>query len=273
MRVVRRLLLVVALVVLGVAAPADAAEQLTIRKIDTSAFPEVKVSALFTGARPDITEVSVRENGKLVADLDVKPLSESTTPVGIVLVIDTSGSMRANGRLEQAKEAAKAFVDRKLANDQIALVTFSNEPRVAVNFTADPGPLVAAIDGLQPTGETALWDGVRTGANLLGERADLLPYLVVLSDGADTVSASPSADAFGSARSAAPACSRSLDGDGRVGCRGAPVARRRDRRDVLRDVRDAGELERIYADLQGVLQNQYELTWTSAVTTRTSRWR
>ena len=267
MTTLRRLLLVVVLVVLGAAAPVDAAEQLTIRKIDTSAFPEVKVSALFTGARPDITEVSVRENGKLVTDLDVKPVSESTTPVGIVLVIDTSGSMRANGRLDQAKAAARSFVERKLANDQIALVTFSNEPRVAVNFTADPGPLVAAIDGLQPAGETALWDGVRTGADLLVDRADLLPYLVVLSDGADTVSQSASADAFGRARSArAGVFSIALTGSGESD---APALRSLadETGGTFFETRDARELDRIYADLQGVLQNQYELSWTSAVKT------
>ena len=248
-------------------APAGAAEQLTIRKIDTSAFPVVKVSALFTGARPDVKEVSVRENGKLVADLDVVPLSESTTPVGIVLVIDTSGSMKANGRLDQAKEAAKAFVDRKLANDQIALVTFSNEPRIAVNFTADPAPLVAAIEGLEPAGETALWDGVRTGATLLAERADLLPYLVVLSDGADTVSQSTAPDAFGSARSArAGVFSVAITGSGESD---APALRSLadETGGTFFETRDARQLERIYADLQGVLQNQYELSWTSEVKT------
>ena len=261
------LVIVLVAVVGGWAVPAVAAEQLTIRKIDTSAFPEVKVSALFTGARPDLTEVSVRENGKLVADLDVKPLSESTTPVGIVLVIDTSGSMKANGRLDQARRAARAFVDRKLANDQIALVTFSNEPRVAVNFTADAGPLVAAIDGLQPAGETALWDGVRTGANLLSERTDLLPYLVVLSDGADTVSQSASGDAFGSARTArAGVFSIAITGSGESD---APALRSLadETGGTFFETRDAGELDRIYADLQGVLQNQYELSWTSAVKT------
>ena len=227
----------------------------------------MKVSALFTGARPDITEVSVRENGKLIADLDVKPLSESTTPVGIVLVIDTSGSMRANNRLEQAKTAAKGFVDRKLANDQIALVTFSNEPRVAVNFTSDPGPLVTAIDGLQPAGETALWDGVRTGSNLLAERADLLPYLVVLSDGADTVSQSAAGDAFGSARSArAGVFAVALTGSGESD---APALRSLadETGGTFFETRDASELARIYADLQGVLQNQYELSWTSTAKT------
>jgi tight adherence protein B len=260
-------ILVVGIALLCGADPsAGAAEQLTIRKIDTSAFPEVKVSALFTGERPDPRQVSVRENGKLVTGLRVVPMSESTTPVGVVLVIDTSGSMRSNARLVQAKAAAKGFVERKLPNDQLAIVTFSNQARVAVNFTTDAGPLLAAIDGLQATGETALWDGVRTGAGLLTDRPDLLPYLVVLSDGADTVSTSAAADAFGAARSAqAGVFAVALTGDGE-----SDVAALRSLADstggTFAETRDAGQLGRIYEALQGVLQNQYELTWTSAAT-------
>lgn len=249
------------------AVPVGAAEQLTIRKIDTSAFPEVRVSALFTGERPDLAEVTVRENGRLLNDIDVVPLAESTTAVGIVLVIDTSGSMKANGRLDQAKTAARQFVERKLANDQIALVTFANESRVAVNFTADASALLPVIDGLQPAGETALWDGVRVGANLLTERPDLLPYLVVLSDGADTVSASSAADASSAARSAqAGVFSIAITGSGESD---VPALR------TLADeaggsfveTREASELGRIYADLQGILQNQYEIRWVSTAKT------
>jgi len=272
---IRRLLLglavaLVALVGLAPVAVAGAAEnQLTIRKLDTTQFPEVRVSALFTGTRPDLAEVSVRENGRLVPDIDVVPLAESTTPVGIVLVIDTSGSMQSGGRLEQAKTAARQFVERKLPNDQIALVTFANEPRIAVNFTADPAPLLGAIDGLQPAGETALWDGVRVGSNLFVDRPDLLPYLVVLSDGADTVSVSTSADAFGAARSAqAGVFSIAITGSGE-----SDVPALRSLADntggTFAETRDASQLGRIYADLQGVLQNQYEIAWTSAARTET----
>lgn len=248
-------------------APAGAAEQLTIRKIDTSVFPEVRLSALFTGERPDLAAVTVRENGRLLPDIDVVPLAESTTAVGIVLVIDTSGSMKANGRLESAKVAARRFVERKLANDQIALVTFSNEPRVAVNFTGDAAALLSAIDGLAPAGETALWDAVRVGSNLLGERPDLLPYLVVLSDGADTVSASTGADAFGAARGAqAGVFSVAITGSGE-----SDVPALRSLADETGgsfvETRDASQLERIYSDLQRVLQNQYEISWTSTATT------
>jgi tight adherence protein B len=253
---------------LVVARPVGAAQQqLTIRKIDSSGFPAMKVSALYTGARPDARDVSVRENGRLVPDVKVVPLSQSTTPVGIVLVIDTSGSMRANGRLTQAQAAAKAFVARKLPNDQLAIVTFANEPRVAVNFTADPVPLDAAIDGLQAAGETALWDGVRTGAGLLADRTDLLPYLVVLSDGADTVSSSAPTDAFGAARSAqAGVFSIALTGSGESDV-GALRALADSTGGTFAETRDASQLGHIYEELQGVLQNQYELSWTSAVKT------
>lgn len=265
-RLVALVLVLFTVVAVG-AVPAGAAEQLTIRKIDTSAFPEVRLSALFTGERPDLAEVTVRENGRLLNDIDVVPLAESTTAVGIVLVIDTSGSMKANGRLDQAKTAARQFVERKLPNDQIALVTFANEPRVAVNFTADAGALLPVLDGLQPSGETALWDGVRVGANLLTERPDLLPYLVVLSDGADTVSESSAADASGAARSAqAGVFSIAITGSGESD---VPALR------ALADeaggsfveTKDASELGRIYADLQGILQNQYEIRWVSTAKT------
>ncbi len=258
---------VLALAVVPLPSAGAAEAQLTLRKIDTSAFPAVRVSALFTGPRPDLAEVSVRENGRLVRDVDVVPLAESTTPVGIVLVLDTSGSMRSGGRLEQARAAARSFIERKLPNDQIALVTFANEPRVAVNFTADRAPLVAALDGLTAAGETALWDGVRVGSNLLVDRPDLLPYLVVLSDGADTVSGSSAADAFGAARSAqAGVFSIAITGSGE-----SDVDALRSLADStggsFAETSDASQLGRIYADLQGVLQNQYEITWSSEATT------
>ncbi|MDP9442371.1 MAG: VWA domain-containing protein, partial [Actinomycetota bacterium] len=267
----RRGLVVLALVIwilgIGGAAPAAAAEQLSIRKVDATDFPVVRLAALFTGPRPDVTGVAVRENGRLVEDVDVIPLGESTTPLGIVLVIDTSGSMAAGGRLEQAKIAARSFIERKLPNDQIALVAFSNTPRVAVNFTNDGALLTGAVDGLAPSGETALWDAVRLGANLFADRTDLLPYLVVLSDGADTVSASGVADVLGAARGAqAGVFSIAITGPG-----DSDVPALRQLADStggqFAETADARQLSKVYENLQGVLQNQYELRWRSKVST------
>ena len=254
-------------VVAGPAAPAGAAEQLSVRKVDAGDFPTVRLTALFTGARPDIRQVAVRENGRLVQDVEVVPVGESSTPLGIVLVIDTSGSMGAGGRLDQAKAAARSFVDRKLPNDQIALVAFANTPRVVLNFTDAAALLAGAIDGLAPAGETALWDGVRTAANLFADRGDLLPYLVVLSDGADTVSSSGVTDALGAVRGAqAGVFSIAITGPGDSD---VPALRNlaESTGGQFAETSDARQLSAVYQNLQRVLQNQYEMRWTSKVTT------
>src|SRR5205085_742007 len=114
---------------------------------------------------------------------------DAGTSQGIVLVIDTSGSMAENSKIDAAKAAAHQFVAHKLPNDQIAIVAFSDQPHVLTAFTADGASLDRAIDSLTANGETALWDAVGTGLGLLQQRPDLQPNLVLLSDGKDTVSA------------------------------------------------------------------------------------
>lgn len=259
-------ILLTLVVVVATASPAGAANEVVVRKVDTSAFPTVKVSVLVTGPTPALTEFALRENGRIVPKFDVVPIAKTTTPVGIVLLIDTSGSMRPGGKLDQAKAAAQQFVAQKLPNDQIAVVAFANEPRVIVNFTADQALLSSAVASLTAGGETALWDAVRTGAGLLAEQSGLLPYMVVLSDGADTVSQTRADEAVGAATSArASVFAVGLVGGGEFDG------------DALRhlaavtggtyeETSDARELSRLYAEVQQVLQNQYEVTYTSAAT-------
>jgi tight adherence protein B len=266
-RSVLLVLVAVAALVVGVPVrPAGAADALVIRKVDTTAFPKVRLSALFTGPHADVTAVSVRESGRLVTGLEVVPVEQATTPVGVVLAIDTSGSMRSGGRLEQAKAAARSFIEHKLPNDQIALVTFDNQPRVAVNFTDSADALLPAIDALQPKGETSLWDAVRISSNLFADRPDLLPYVVVLSDGADTVSQSSAADALGSVRTAqAGVFTVAITGPGE-----SDVPALRDLAaatgGTFAETADPRQLGQLYGNLQRVLQNQYELRWTSTAT-------
>ena len=243
-----------------------AADAVSIRSVDATGFPAVKANVLFAGERPNLADVSVRENGRIVSDIEVVPLSESQTPVGIVLVIDTSGSMKAAGKLDRAKAAASQFVASKQPNDQLAVVSFDNEARVAVNFTSDAAPFNGAIAGLQAKGETALWDGVRVAASLFADRPDLLPYLVVLSDGADTVSRTPFDAALGAVKAAgASAYTIALTGGGESDA--AALGRlAADTGGTSLQTTDARQLAGLYQQVQRVLQNQYEVSWTSAVT-------
>ncbi|MDP9441029.1 MAG: VWA domain-containing protein [Actinomycetota bacterium] len=254
----------VALLALVVTVPAaGAAEGINIRKVDTTAFPKVTIAAQVVGPTPDLGSFALRENGRILTDFDVVPIAKTDTPVGIVLVIDTSGSMRPGGKMEAAKEAARQFVAQKQPNDQLAVVAFSSEPRVVAGFTNDAGRLTEVINGLVATGETALFDAVRTGATLLTERPELQPNIVLLSDGADTTSQNGVAEAEAAVLSAKAVLFA-------VGLRGGEFdAASLDRLSrasggQYSETTDPGALKGIYANVQRVLQNQYEISYTSS---------
>ena len=107
----------------------------------------------------------------------------------VLLVVDTSGSM-SGAPLAGAKAAAHAFLDRLPAAALVGVVGFGPEAGVAAPFTPDRGALHAAVDGLQAGGETALFDALVTAAAQFDPATKAQRTVVVLSDGADTVSAS-----------------------------------------------------------------------------------
>jgi tight adherence protein B len=260
-------LVAMAAVVIGTAAPAFA-DSISIRKIDTTAFPKVKVAAQIDGNAPALGSFTLRENDQFVNGFDVIPLAQANAQVGVVLVIDISGSMRANGKLDAAKLAASQFVDQKPANQQVAVVVFNDRARVAANFTTDGALLKGVINSLAATGETALWDGVRQAAGLFNDRPDLQANLVLLSDGKDTVSLNTNG---AQARAAVQAAKASVfavglkggaDFDagalqGLVGASGGQYV----------EATDPGSLAQVYAQAQRSLQNQYEVSYTSKAKT------
>lgn len=104
-------------------------------------------------------------------------------PFHAVLMVDTSASMEE--RIDGIRKAGFALFDDGLgAADRAAIVTFSNQPRVAVPFTGDAGRVAGALASIKPEQSTALWDSVVFSlqflAGIQGPRA-----LVVLSDGRD----------------------------------------------------------------------------------------
>lgn len=255
------------LTLLVAAAPAFAAT-VTIRKVDTTAFPRVTVVAQVAGdTAPTVDQFSLREDGRLVSDRSVVPIGQTDTPVGVVLVIDTSGSMRDRAKMEAARAAAKQFVAQKGANDQIAVVAFSAEPRVVINFTQDAALLNGAIDGLTATGETALWDAVKRASGLFVDRPDLQANIVILSDGADTTSQSPA----GEARSAAVGANATVYA---VGLRGGTefdagglqaLASATGGQYV--ETSDPTALGQLYERVQRAIENQYEISYDSKAET------
>ena len=113
----------------------------------------------------------------------------------IVLVVDVSGSMEDNGKLDQAKAGLGAFLQRILPEDRVGLVTFSSKTQLAV----DPAPLgqnrVAlddAIQAMRPQGKTAIYDGLIAGKQALdalpADSEERIKAIVLLTDGEENAS-------------------------------------------------------------------------------------
>jgi Ca-activated chloride channel family protein len=127
----------------------------------------------------------------------------------VVLLVDTSGSMRATdvkpSRLLAAKRAMQSFLDRAPDSLRIGVVSFSDEPAVVVAPTVDRKLLQQGIELLGPGFGTAIGDGLaravdlaRTATGTPGEvgetparpatdeKGRALASILLLSDGAQT---------------------------------------------------------------------------------------
>lgn len=83
----------------------------------------------------------------------------------VILVVDVSGSMAADdlapSRLEAAKAAARAFVERQPPTVRVGVVAFSDGGLAVQTPTASRPEILEAIERLQPQRGTSLGEGMR----------------------------------------------------------------------------------------------------------------
>jgi Ca-activated chloride channel family protein len=118
-------------------------------------------------------------------------------PLHVGLVFDTSGSMAAD--IDLARSAAIKFLNRLPHAEDMTIVDFDTEVRVATYSQSDFGRLVARLRSRRPDGWTALFDAV---AVYLGGAMDQpgQKVLIVYTDGGDTRSAMTYADLLATLR-------------------------------------------------------------------------
>lgn len=117
----------------------------------------------------------------------------------IVLLVDVSGSMRANDveptRLDAAVSAMRTFLDRLPKQFKVGLVAFSSEPEPLIAPTSDRNQLRQSIALLEPEAGTAVGDGIASAVKMLTTSLRQAGYvrkpgqelpgaIVLLSDGA-----------------------------------------------------------------------------------------
>jgi Ca-activated chloride channel homolog len=86
----------------------------------------------------------------------------------LTFVIDVSGSMAREDRLELVKSALRLLIDHLRRSDSVTIVVFGSEARVVLETTPadERDRILHAIDRLQPEGSTNVEAGLRIGYEL-----------------------------------------------------------------------------------------------------------
>ncbi|HEX6677859.1 MAG TPA: type II secretion system F family protein [Actinomycetes bacterium] len=199
------------LAALGVAPGAAEAQQqgqleASIKRLVATGGGHAQATVALTGPAAEGGQLgadafSVTIGGRPAEVTRVEAPGAARTQVSALLLVDTSGSMKAKDNIGRAKAAALRFIGQLEPGGRAGLLPFADRPAQASVLTSNGALLAPSIARLRAGGETALYDAVAAGAAALsrapGERA-----LILLSDGADNRSLRTVDDAVAAAKKA-----------------------------------------------------------------------
>jgi Ca-activated chloride channel family protein len=107
--------------------------------------------------------------------------------MNLVVVVDHSGSMASDGRLDKVKAGLHTLIDHLQDTDRLAIVEFDDRVDIDAPLatTLNRPALHAIVDRLAPRGATDIYDGLQQGFLLLGDApaSERQNRVIFLSDG------------------------------------------------------------------------------------------
>jgi Ca-activated chloride channel homolog len=231
--------------------------------VSVTAVVQDKNGAFIRGLGP--SDIVVTEDGvkQEVAFFREASAPGEKIPLSVVLVLDSSGSMKNNMHFLQ--EAALSFVNKLEEMDKALVVDFNSGVRGSAEFTDDAGRLERFVDALQAWGGTSLYDAIHYSLNRIKDQPGR-KAIIVFSDGDDTTSSLGEKDVIDYARAveATVYC---------IGIRGGAGLVDRGPRGFLRKVaketggqyffpEKVGELIRVFSGISDELHNHYLLGYS-----------
>jgi Ca-activated chloride channel homolog len=196
-------------------------------------------------------------------------------PIYAGILLDTSSSMGDGDKLDSAVRGALRFFQTVITpKDRAAVITFADQPTLAVRFTNQEPVLAGGLAGLTADGNTALYDSLVYAlyyfGGVRGKRA-----IVILSDGKDEGSRYQFNDALEYARRSGVALYTVGIGlstrDADVRLKLNRLAEETGGRSFFID--RAGELDRVYESIEGEMRSQYLLAYQSTNPKRDEKFR
>jgi tight adherence protein B len=244
-----------ALVLAPAAAAADTGVRIT--GVDTSGYPEVRVTVV---APSGAAQPRLGENGLPAAGLQAVNLGRAKS---VVLAVDRSQSM-AGASLRNATAAARAFVSAKGANDQVEVVTFGRQAVALTGFSSSGGDANAALSGVTVDAlpGTALWGAVARGAAALdGQPGGRV--LLLVTDGQDDSDSVSFEEALAAAHRAHVAV-YVIGIDSHLFTPGPLRKLAADTGGQYREASSSAQLASLYASIAAMLSHTWQLSYLTA---------
>lgn len=153
----------------------------------------------------DLPAVLARQDQRVVLRVGARTLRRpgagERLPLNVAIVLDKSGSMRSQDKIENAKQGAVDMISYLDEADIVSVVIFADRARVLVPAQplTDKAEVIRRIREIRADGSTALYSGVSLGAREVLRHAspDYINRIVLLSDGLANVGPQSNAEIFG----------------------------------------------------------------------------
>jgi len=155
--------------------------------VATSGFAAEEFDYPFVTTRSSVSQPVIHRGQEVRVSVEAEGQSiEQPVPVPrqIVFILDRSGSMSREGRMAALKGAATAVIDTFDPKfDELAIVAFSSDASIPLNFSSDFGKARSVVGGLSPDGLTNYARALEDGISVLRQASTPIRYAIFFSDG------------------------------------------------------------------------------------------
>jgi Ca-activated chloride channel family protein len=148
----------------------------------------VRVFVTVTDRDGRLVTTLARDNFEVRDDGKPQPITQfdnTPQPVGLIVMLDVSGSMEGN--LPLLRAAGEQLFARLRPDDVARVGAFGHDVSISSSFTREPGALIAALPAtIAPDAPTPLWRAIDQALDAFKELDERRKVILVLSDGKDS---------------------------------------------------------------------------------------
>jgi tight adherence protein B len=159
------------------------APRLIVRRVNATDPKNVIVTFTYEGAATDLPQLAMTENGKAVHPSAAPTVNNTAAGAGTATVIVIDASETTKLMLDDFKASALAFVQGTAGSGLVGVVSTNKLSTLQTGLTADQVRLTGAINAITPGAEGGLWAGIESALSTLRDHPELVPNLLVLTDG------------------------------------------------------------------------------------------